>query len=153
VSSLSFISFSHIIPSKENNSQWWDSVKYKYGIAGVTLAEFLVNYTTNPQFPRSQGELRKIFISFTRYLHPNKGGNAEKFKEFMDVYEKLNDKLEDIHLNNIYQPKMKDKQPGVAGGKRYTHRNTHRNTHHGKKVSQRMHRKKHTLRKQRKQRK
>ena len=133
----------------QTDTQWWKDVKNIYGNSGVVLANLLVDYTTNPQFPRSRRELKIISNFFSKFLHPNKGGDGEKFKEFRAAYEYLEDKLEFKELSDIYTPKMKDKQPGAAGGKRPIHRNTRR----GKKASQRTHRKKHTQRKHRKQRK
>lgn len=135
------------IPLK-TDTQWWNDVKNIYGNAGVVLADLLVDYTTNPQFPRSKRELKIISNFFSKFLHPNKGGDGEEFKKFRAAYEYLEDKdkLADKVLNDIYTPKMKDKQPGTAGGKRHIRCNTHR----GKKASNRTHRKKYTQRKQRK---
>jgi hypothetical protein len=147
------ISFSHIIPPKKDNPQWWKSVKNKYGVAGETLANLLVDYTINPQFPRSKRELKLIFIFFSKIVHSNKGGTNKDFIIMKDAYDKIKDQLEEKEITNQYEPIKKDNQPDAAGGKRHTRCNTHRNTRHGKKVSQRTQRKKHTLRKQRKQRK
>lgn len=39
----------------------------------------------------TQGEIKKAFMKFAKEHHPDKGGDAEKFKEYQAAYEVLSD--------------------------------------------------------------